>query len=117
MVCGDNEKASLDILMKQSGFRNAVEDADVLVAPHHGRESAYHSDFVSLVNPRLTIISDTAKSDASAADKYSAMSRGWSVNGKDRKCITTRNDGNIEVEFGESPDPRYSGVLYVTSSK
>ncbi len=115
VVCGDNEKASLDILMRRDDFKAAVKNADVLVAPHHGRESAYHSDFVKLVNPRITIISDTNKSDASASDKYTAMSRGWKVDGKDRYCLTTRNDGNIKVIFGESNNPQYSGLLSLTT--
>ena len=111
IVCGDNEKESLDILMSRDDFKVAVRNADILVAPHHGRESAYHKDFVSWVNPRLTIISDTHKSDASAVDKYTQMSRGWEVqNSKgdivDRYCLTTRNDGNIRVVFGEYYDNR-----------
>ena len=116
VVCGDNETESLCVLMNQKDFRTAVKDADVLVAPHHGRDSAYHSNFVSLVNPRITIISDTAKTAASASDKYTQMSRGWKVNGTQRKCLTTRNDGNIMVEFGESDDPQYTG-LFISKSK
>lgn len=117
VVCGDNEKDSFDVLMRRSDFKDAVRNADVLVAPHHGRESAYHSEFVSLVNPRITIISDTTKSDASAVDKYAQKSRGWKVRGEERKCLTTRNDGNITVEFGESADPNYYGTLHITTSK
>lgn len=116
VVCGDNEKESLDILMKRSDFRDAVRNADVLVAPHHGRDSAYHYDFVSLVNPRITIISDTNKSDASASDKYTRMSRGCFVNGKNRSCLTTRKDGNINVIFGEYDDFGYSRVLNISTS-
>ena len=117
VVCGDNEKDSFDKLMKESDFKNSVRGADVLVAPHHGRESAYHSEFVSLVNPRITIISDTTKSDASAVDKYTQRSRGWTVRGEERKCLTTRNDGNITVEFGECDDPKYCGTLHITTSR
>lgn len=117
VVCGDNEKDSFDKLMKENDFKNAVRSADVLVAPHHGRESAYHSEFVSLVNPRITIISDTTKSDASAVDKYTQRSRGWTVRGEERKCLTTRNDGNITVEFGECDDPKYCGTLHITTSR
>lgn len=120
VVCGDNEKESLDILMQQKDFKSAVGNADILVAPHHGRESAYHYDFVSLVNPRLTIVSDTHKTEASAVDKYTKMSQGWDVensNGErvDRKCLTTRKDGNINVYFGESDDARYYGHLSVST--
>lgn len=118
VVCGDNETASFDNLMQDYSFKEAIKNADVLVAPHHGRESGYHTDFVSLVNPRLTIISDTKKSDASASQKYYNVSRGWEVedaNGKREKryCLTTRKDGNIRVEFGESDDAKYYGALSI----
>lgn len=119
VVCGDNETESLDILMRSDSFKEAVKNADVLVAPHHGRESGYHEGFVSLVSPYVTIISDTSKSDASAVEKYRDKSSGWSVwntNGgsKKRYCLTTRSDGNIRVTFGESDDPRYSSLLAIS---
>lgn len=117
VICGDNEKESFDILMNQEKFKSAVKDADVLVAPHHGRESAYHAEFVSLVNPRITIISDTIKDDSSASGKYTEISRGWDINGIKRYCLTTRNDGNIIVEFGESDDPDYYGILDINLTK
>lgn len=118
VVCGDNEAESLRVLMQHKDFKSAVGDADVLVAPHHGRESAYLYDFVSCVNPRLTIVSDTHKTEASAVNKYTKMSRGWSVENSEgemskRYCLTTRNDGNIQVMFGESDDDRYYGALSV----
>ena len=118
VVCGDNEKESFDILMNRESFKESVRNADILVAPHHGRESGYHDDFVSLVNPYVTIISDTSKSDASAIDKYREKSSGWKVwnrNGgsDDRYCLTTRSDANIRVTFGESDDPNYSSVLSI----
>lgn len=120
VICGDNETPSFEKLMNQNGFQDAVRDADILVAAHHGRETGYYKDFVDLVNPRLTIISDSSKSDTSAQTKYTNASRGWEVHnhntGKDEKryCLTTRSDGNIEIEFGESSDPRFKSVLSVT---
>lgn len=119
VVCGDNEEKSLKYLMLSENFRSAVKNAWVLVAPHHGRESAYHDDFVSLVSPDITIISDTSKVSTSAADKYSEKSKGYDVYNcstqekKHRKCLTTRKDGNIIVRFGESDDPKYIGTLSV----
>lgn len=65
----------------------------------------------------ITIISDTAKSDASAADEYSKMSSGLEVCGRERKCLTTRNDGNITITFGESDNPKYRGKLHISTSK
>lgn len=119
VVCGDNEKDSFDILMKRQSFKDAVSNADVLVAPHHGRDSGYHEEFVSLVNPSLTIISDTNYSDASAVGKYREKTTGWKVwnrnDGADKRyCLTTRSDGDIQVVFGESDDPQYTCILAVS---
>lgn len=107
VVCGDNETESLESLMTRADFRQKVSNADILVAPHHGRESAYCEDFVNLVSPKLTVISDTIKSEASAVDKYTRASKGFSVFNSSsrqyeaRKCLTTRNDGNIKIDFGQ----------------
>ena len=120
IVCGDNEEDSFKELMQKQEFKDAVKEALVLVAPHHGRESGYCEEFVTLVSPFITIISDTKKGETSVSEKYSDKSSGWNVwkEGENsptfRKCLTTRSDGNIEVEFGESDDPNKIGRLTVT---
>lgn len=110
VVPGDNEQASFDELMLKPEFKNAVKDADILLAPHHGRESGYVADFVDLVNPRITVVSDGRFCDTSANHRYSNKSRGWSVfNRSDdkentRKCLTTNSDGEIVAKFGTRSD-------------
>ncbi|MBR4644612.1 MAG: MBL fold metallo-hydrolase [Bacteroidaceae bacterium] len=117
VVCGDNEEDSFKILMNRDSFKKAVSNAYVLVAPHHGRDSGYYEEFVDLVKPYLTIISDTSEGETSVTEKYDNKTKGWDVyncsTGKreNRKCLTTRNDGNIKVVFGETDDPNYSGHL------
>lgn len=105
VITGDNEKCSFDELMKNTNFCNAVQNADILLAPHHGRESGFHSDFVNKVNPKIVVISDGRFCDTSAISRYSDKCSGWKVhrrNGEDvdRKCLTTRSDGVIVVDFG-----------------
>jgi competence protein ComEC len=107
VIPGDNEKQSFDRLFERYpfSFKNAIKDADILLAPHHGRESGYNLDFVNLVNPRLTVVSDGRFCDTSANAKYSAKSRGLTVykrNGTEleRKCLTTNSDGVVFVTFG-----------------
>ena len=74
-----------------------------------------------MVEPYITIVSDTAKSDTSVTEKYEAKTKGWNVKNQssdkmeERKCLTTRNDGNIKVIFGESDNPNYTGTLSVYS--
>ena len=102
---GDNELASFNELMENEQFVSTVKDTDILLAPHHGRDSGYHNDFVSIVNPRLVVISDSHFCDTSAISRYNNKCRGWTVYKRDgssekRKCLTTRNDGVITVSFG-----------------
>lgn len=121
VVCGDNEKESFEILMKRTDFKEAVKDAWVLVAPHHGRESGYYEEFVDLVKPDITIISDKSGTDTSASQKYTNKSKGYKVSNKltgekeDRYCLTTRKDGNIEVIFGETDSLGYIGTLQINT--
>jgi beta-lactamase superfamily II metal-dependent hydrolase len=114
IIPGDNEFASLENLMKNEDFRIVVADCDILIAPHHGRESAYHSGFVKLANPRLTIVSDGSLCDTSANSRYSAVSRGWNIYKKGqqytRKMLSTNSDGEVYIDFGRNANGRY---LYV----
>jgi len=106
VIPGDNQKCSFDALMLQNAFQTAIKDTDILLAPHHGRESGYDNDFVNLVNPRLTVVSDGRFCDTSANGRYSQKSRGWLVhkneNGtsSERKCLTTNSDGEVFIKFG-----------------
>ncbi|MCL1880813.1 MAG: MBL fold metallo-hydrolase [Oscillospiraceae bacterium] len=107
VIPGDNESTSLEYLMENGLFLKAIKDADILLAPHHGRESGYNSDFVKAVSPCITIVSDGKKVDTSANDRYSAISRGWTVynssgGSKKRKCLSTNSDGAIRIEFGDN---------------
>jgi len=104
IIPGDNEPPSWDELLKQKDFLSAIENADILVAPHHGRESGFSSALFKYISPRLTIISDGRFCDTSATNRYAEKTRGLIVhkrNGgtEERRCVTTRNDGVIVVEF------------------
>ena len=105
VIPGDNEKCAYDELLKNPSFMTAIKDADVLLAPHHGRESGYNVDFVNQVNPKLTVVSDGRFCDTSANARYTAKSSGWTVQKKSgksevRKCLTTNSDGEVLIEFG-----------------
>jgi len=41
VIPGDNEKCSFEELMKIDLFKTSIKDADILLAPHHGRESGF----------------------------------------------------------------------------
>ncbi len=115
LIPGDNEPPSWEELLQKEDFRQAIKDTDILVAPHHGRESGYSGDLFTFAGkPRLTIISDGRFLDTSCTPRYSAMTRGWTVHKRsggdeERFCVTTRNDGVVVVELGR----RSNGNRYI----
>jgi competence protein ComEC len=109
VIPGDNERSSYDELMSRPLFMDAIKDADILLAPHHGRESGYNVDFVNHVNTKLTVVSDGRFCEKSANARYSAKSSGWTVHKKSgvseiRKCLTTNTDGEVVAKFGHNDD-------------
>jgi competence protein ComEC len=115
VLTGDNESASYDELLKSRNFIAAIESADILLAPHHGRISGFNNEFVDCVSPKLTVVSDGGRYDYSANDRYSKKSSGWTVckrsgGSQTRKCLTTNSDGAVTVHFGNGSDRPF---LYV----
>lgn len=122
IIPGDNENCSFKELMDDQNFYSIIEDSDILLAPHHGRESGFNLEFINQVNPRLTVVSDGRFCETSAKDRYSTKSRGWTVSKKNgsssiRKCLTTNSDGTVTINFGYSPDPNYHNFLEVVTEK
>ena len=108
---GDNESPSWGELLANQTFTAAITNTHVLVAPHHGRESGFHTALFDHISPVITIISDGRTVDTSATSRYSARTKGWDVlkrtgGFETRKCVTTRKDGNIEVII----NPSLSGI-------
>lgn len=106
VIPGDNEKCSFDELMAKDDFVSAISNADILLVPHHGRESGFNGDFFKTVNPRLSVVSDGRFCDTSANPRYTSGSRGWTVHKtstqtqRERKCLTTASDGEVVAHFG-----------------
>jgi beta-lactamase superfamily II metal-dependent hydrolase len=99
--CGDMETAgwkTLDAGADGARLRAALNRTNVLVAPHHGRESGWWDGFrENSKNLNVTVISDdyiqykTQETNA----KYAALATGISFHDSKRKVLTTRNDGAI----------------------
>ena len=102
LIPGDNEPPSWDELLNRRDFVTAIAGTHVLVASHHGRESGFHSPLFDHFHPLITLISDGRVVDTSATARYTNVTQGRPVSRRnrttqDRKCVTTRNDGHIEV--------------------
>jgi len=107
LIPGDNESASWDVLLEMPEFRSAIKGTDILLAPHHGRNSGFSENLFEHISPYLVIVSDGCFCDTSATTRYSKKARGWKVqkrNGgtENRKCLTTRKDGVIVTKFGKN---------------
>ncbi len=98
---GDMERAGFDLILKDVNFRNSVMSADVLIAPHHGRESAVHEEFLEIVRPCWTIISDKGYMYDTQATVpiYRRFCRGGIFRENERQVLTTRKDGTIRLWF------------------
>lgn len=102
---GDNEPLSWNELLESQDFTDAIKGTQVLIAPHHGRESGYCTELFDVISPNLVVISDGKFCDTSATARYSTKAIGWNVknsNGesKDKKCVTTRDNGVIKIKAG-----------------
>ena len=102
LLPGDNESPSWEELLGQPKFRSAIANTHVLVAAHHGRESGFHRPLFDYFSPFITLISDGRTVGTSVTGKYDDVTEGWTVHRRNgtaqrRKCVTTRNDGHIEI--------------------
>lgn len=106
LLTGDNEEASWKNLLEDKRFRKAIADVDILTAPHHGRSSGFYPPLFDVMHPKLTIISDGPCQETSITENYTSVSSGTAVDlggtKQKRKCVTTRRDGSILVEFHDS---------------
>lgn len=104
LLMGDNTLSNIGELLANDEFNKLTEDIDIFLAPHHGRKSCYSVELMNHIKPKITIISDKSDDgDNSAIDSYGSKSKGKLIieNGelKLRKCLTTRNDGDIFVKI------------------
>lgn len=106
VIPGDNEAASWNELLQDNEFGDKIRNADIYLASHHGRESGYHEEIINIINPRLTIVSDSKYHENSNIDRYRKKSRGWKVYKGDvgitRRTLSTYNDGVITIRVGKN---------------
>ena len=103
VITGDNPASILkEMLQNNIQLRQSIKDSTILVAPHHGRDGEYCEEFVSAVNPRLTIFSDGTKKYKTqdySRNRYANRTRGVTWGGQSRYVFTTRSDGSIKFSF------------------
>lgn len=103
VLTGDNPASILREMIRTNheGIKDAVRDATVLLAPHHGRAGEFCQEFFDCVNPYLTVVSDKPIVHGTQEDTAKLYKgRGAHLYGKDRYVLTTRNDGTISFKVG-----------------
>jgi beta-lactamase superfamily II metal-dependent hydrolase len=104
--CGDMETDGWEALNASAqgpAMCAALNRTNVLLAPHHGRESGWWDGFrENTKNLNVVVISDdyiqykTQETNA----KYAALACGVNFNGGQRKVLTTRKDGALRFQHG-----------------
>ena len=108
LIPGDCEKAEWNELLGLPSFQKAVYGTRLLVAPHHGLESAYSNDLMSAISLDICVISEGHVTDTDVCSYYSRKCRGHQVSIKGgreefRRTVTTRNDGNVHIRISGNP--------------
>lgn len=103
VLTGDNPASVLRemVTTDHRGIKDAIKDATVLLAPHHGRTGEFCKEFFDCVNPILTVISDKSIQHGTQEDSARLYKgRGATLYGRERYVLTTRNDGTISFKVG-----------------
>lgn len=89
---GDAESETWEYIYKNHS--KLIENATILKASHHGRDSGYHMESVRMMNPYYSIVSVGKKPEQDASNKYRNFTR--------KKVISTRWYGNITITLNSN---------------
>ena len=97
VLSGDLERPGWLELLKNSQVCALLEDVDIFVASHHGRESGYCKEVFNYCSPQFVVMSDgpVQYDTQKMAGIYGQHAIGGWFKGQIRKVLTTRNDGNL----------------------
>lgn len=87
LFCGDAGMGTISHLLKH--HKDDISNLDVLIAPHHGRDSDKDFTFLDIMTPKLTLIGN-AKCQHLAYDKW---------NSRGLKHIQNNQGGNILIDI------------------
>jgi competence protein ComEC len=106
-LTGDLERRGWEVLLNKPGFVEVLAETDVLVVPHHGRESGVCEEALEVLSPAICLISD-GPVQATSSDRYALLAGGATVTNaisgeaRTRYALTTRSDGNLLCRMYET---------------
>lgn len=89
VFAGDSDDNTWEHILEHHS--NKVQNAAVLIAPHHGRDSNRNWDFLDVINPKLTLLGN-AKSEHINYAKYKE---------KSEFSITNNQAGNVVLDISK----------------
>lgn len=102
---GDMEEDGWKEILGKDGFKELLKKTTIYIASHHGHKSGYYADMFEYFKPKLTIISGNKRDgDDDATGKYGEKTEGVNVDGKDKKILTTHEDGHIHITLYDDGD-------------
>ena len=119
---GDLSSSGWDNLVEQEdeSFLDKLSQVNFFQASHHGRKEGFNSNILNKMNDLyLVLISDKKVQDTSVTERYIPFCKGWDVTDKNtgnvinRKVLTTRNDGriNINVDITDTPMVKINTII------
>jgi competence protein ComEC len=110
VTMGDLMSQGIDKIKDNPSAWSAIKNSEVLVAPHHGRDSSYDEELVEHINPDLVVFSDEGDPKNPATEEYRSHASGVPVTHEDtgstetRYVVTTRKDGRIRIQASNPDD-------------
>lgn len=103
-LCGDaTSDQVIPAMLEHYGeqfFKKNAEEVVILKAPHHGRDSGFHDDFVKLLDPDAIIVSVGKKPTTDASNKYRKYcDKVWSTRWKGNISMACNQIGNATYTF------------------
>lgn len=99
-IAGDHHKELMEAFINSETFLSSAKGTDILIAPHHGHSSGYTGLWPEKVGKPYVTIASVDENNPNVDSGYSSnFSKGIPFNSETRYLLTTREDGNIEVNM------------------
>ena len=108
---GDTTRQAWQAFLGDAAFCLWLQDTNLFVASHHGRQDGYCPDVFGICKPVMIIVSDSSIQYDTQHVDYTQHATGlrWHA-GSTRYVLTTRNDGAISIQ-------EQGGTFQVTTAR
>jgi beta-lactamase superfamily II metal-dependent hydrolase len=120
LFAGDSHDLTWEYIL--ASWRSSVAGVDVLIAPHHGRDSDRDYAFLDVVKPRLTLFGN-APSEHLAYDQWNSRDLMFITNNQAGTIILDLIDTNLDVYVSHEPfarafvEGRHYGTYYSADTR